>query len=92
MLLVGHASTLDACSRQLVSGSPRTRDDLAKIVHSVPYCSLATVQQCPPTEESTTDDPSDEANTKDRWKLVEPPVPPMTCSANLRFHWQTSLG
>ncbi|EFX80352.1 hypothetical protein DAPPUDRAFT_318481 [Daphnia pulex] len=74
VLLIGHASTLDACSRQLVGGLPRSAQELSRIVHRIPYCSLAAVQQQQP-----------------RWKLIEPPVPPMTYSANLRFDWQTLL-
>lgn len=91
VLLIGHASTLDACSRQLVGGLPRTAQELSRIVHRIPYCSLAAVQQqC--TEEPPVDDSPDEiASNKPRWKLIEPPVPPMTYSANLRFDWQTLL-
>lgn len=91
VLLIGHASTLDACSRQLVGGLPRSAQELSRIVHRIPYCSLAAVQQCLPEESSLDDSPDETGSNKIKWKLIEPPVPPMTYSANLRFDWQTLL-
>ena len=80
ILLVGHASTLDACTRQLIGCAPRSALELSRLVHRIPYCSLAVVQQ-----------ETDAAGQQDvvQWKLVEPPVPPITYSANLRFDWTT---
>jgi len=99
ILLVGHASTLDACSRQLVGGSPRSAQELSRIVHRIPYCSMAVVQGTEPdgshpevghSEASEKDEAKGDAQGK-RWRLVEPPVPPMTYSANMRFDWQTLI-
>ena len=88
ILLVGHASTLDACSRQLVGASPRSAQELSRIVHRIPYCSLACVQQLQQLEPVQPDNKQTDAIN---WKLIEPPVPPMTQSSNLRFDWQTLL-
>ena len=100
-MLVGHASTLDACSRQLVGGLPRNARELSRVVQRVPYCSLCVVEQMEEPEEPTelegsaTLDESDHCQprfdsktTKIEWKLIEPPVPPMTYTGNARFDWQ----
>ena len=93
-MLVGHASTLDACSRQLIGGSPRTAQELSRLVHRIPYCSVAVLQEHQKTCETKLEgvDEVDRCSIiqQDRsWKLVEPPIPPMTHSSNLRFDWNT---
>lgn len=45
IMLVGHASTLDACSRQLTGGAPRNAQEFSRLVQRVPYCSLAVLQK-----------------------------------------------
>ena len=45
VLLVGHAATLDTCSRQLVGREPRTVNELMAIVRKVPYCSVAMLEE-----------------------------------------------
>jgi len=45
VLLVGHAATLDTCSRQLVGKEPRQVTDLMAIVRKVPYCSVAMLEE-----------------------------------------------
>ncbi|KAK9886672.1 hypothetical protein WA026_017589 [Henosepilachna vigintioctopunctata] len=40
ILMIGHASTLDTCSRDLIHGTARNADELFKVVQKVPYCSL----------------------------------------------------
>ena len=44
-MIVGHAASLDACSRQLVGGEPRPVNQLMNIVRKVPYCSVAMVEE-----------------------------------------------
>ncbi|SPP86528.1 protein UBASH3A homolog [Drosophila guanche] len=44
-LVVAHATTLDTCTRQLTGGSPRSSHELFQVMHKIPYCSLATVEQ-----------------------------------------------
>ena len=92
VLLVGHASTIDACSRQLVGRPHRTGHQLAAIVHRIPYCSLVVVQGSDNPPAATDDDaPHADAPDGTAWKLIEPPVPPMTYSGNFRFDWQALL-
>lgn len=45
VLLVGHAATLDTCSRQLVGKEPRPVQELMTIVRKVPYCSVAMLEE-----------------------------------------------
>ncbi|KAH8417553.1 hypothetical protein KR222_001804 [Zaprionus bogoriensis] len=45
LLIVAHATTLDTCSRQLTGGAPRSTGELRQVIHKIPYCSLATVEQ-----------------------------------------------
>ncbi|XP_016978496.1 protein UBASH3A homolog isoform X2 [Drosophila rhopaloa] len=45
ILVVAHATTLDTCSRQLTGGVPRSSNELRQVIHKIPYCSLATVEQ-----------------------------------------------
>lgn len=45
LLVVAHATTLDTCSRQLTGGAPRSTNELRQVIHKIPYCSLATVEQ-----------------------------------------------
>ncbi|XP_043651815.1 protein UBASH3A homolog isoform X2 [Drosophila teissieri] len=45
ILVVAHATTLDTCSRQLTGGVPRSTNELRQVIHKIPYCSLATVEQ-----------------------------------------------
>uniref|UniRef100_A0A0K2TCK2 Ecdysteroid-phosphate phosphatase n=2 Tax=Lepeophtheirus salmonis TaxID=72036 RepID=A0A0K2TCK2_LEPSM len=81
VLVVAHAPTLDACSRQLVGGEARTVSEMMNIIKKVSYCGVALVTQIPSPSESQTP----------KWKLDKPNFPPMThCSSN-RFDWTILL-
>ncbi|XP_050735772.1 protein UBASH3A homolog isoform X4 [Eriocheir sinensis] len=72
VLLVGHAATLDTCTRQLVGGSPRSAHEMTSIIKKVPYCSFAFAAQ----------------ENSGSWSLQEPPFPPTTHSSNMRYDWR----
>ncbi|KAH8268024.1 hypothetical protein KR018_006561 [Drosophila ironensis] len=76
ILIVAHATTLDTCSRQLTGGRPRSTNELRQVIHKIPYCSLAVVEQV----------------DEDEWQLVEPDCLPVTHSKNPRFEWNALAG
>lgn len=45
ILIVGHASTLDTCTRLLIGESVRSSTDLTRVMMKVPYCSLVAIEQ-----------------------------------------------
>lgn len=73
MLLVGHAATLDTCTRQLTGRTPRSAADLVQLVHKIPYCGLCVAQEseggwslvAPPTLPLT-----HSANTRFDWRSM----------------------
>ncbi|XP_045594027.1 ecdysteroid-phosphate phosphatase isoform X2 [Procambarus clarkii] len=59
VLLVGHAATLDTCTRQLVGGTPRSAHEMTAIIKKIPYCSTSAVLEWP----------------SGHWSLVQPVLP-----------------
>ncbi|XP_055524218.1 ecdysteroid-phosphate phosphatase isoform X2 [Wyeomyia smithii] len=76
ILLVGHATTLDTCTRNIVGEKLRSTNDMSRIMQKVPYCSMAVMES--------------ETGTAN-WKLVEPPCDPVTHTNNNRFDWKILL-
>ncbi|XP_042218725.1 protein UBASH3A homolog [Homarus americanus] len=59
VLLVGHAATLDTCTRQLIGGAPRSAHEMTTIIKKIPYCSTSAVLEWP----------------SGHWSLVQPVLP-----------------
>ncbi|KAG8189963.1 hypothetical protein JTE90_009102 [Oedothorax gibbosus] len=75
ILFVGHASTLDACSRQLVGQQPKNEADMMKCITKLPLTAIAAV----------------ELDSGSQWKLIEPPILPPTHLKNAAFDWRILL-
>ena len=72
---MGHASTLDTCSRQLTGRPPRVEKELLHFVQRVPYASVCFVDETPDKT----------------WHLTNPRFPPLKHCDNLGFDWQILL-
>lgn len=72
ILIVGHAGTLDASTRQLVGEQPRNSAELTRIVQKVPYCGVCA---CEESESGS-------------WQIVCPPFPTLTHAPNPRYDWR----
>ncbi|XP_018328466.1 protein UBASH3A homolog isoform X2 [Agrilus planipennis] len=44
VFFVGHAATLDVCTRELIGGKPRSSNEMSKLLPKVPYCSVTVVE------------------------------------------------
>lgn len=73
IFIVGHAATLDTCSRELTGHPVRTHADMTRVMQKVTYCSLVLVEQQQP---------------QGNWQLTDPPCYPLTHNKNTRFDWK----
>lgn len=76
VMFVGHAATLETCTRQLIGAHPCSLQDLTKLVQKVPYCGMCVCQE------------SDSGGKSSTWDFIDPPVPPLTHAPNVRFDWR----
>ncbi|KAJ3590524.1 hypothetical protein NHX12_008474 [Muraenolepis orangiensis] len=76
VLLVAHASSLDACTRQLQGRGHQNPQDFIQGVRKVPYLGFCACEE----QEDT-----------GMWQLVDPPVLPLTHGPNHSFDWRESL-
>jgi len=74
ILFVGHAATLEVCTRHLCGQQPRTYQEFNSVIRKVSYLGLNLCER----------NPSD-----GQWQLKQPPVPPLQHSNNILFDWQT---
>ncbi len=77
ILIVGHASSLDGCTRYLQGLSARPALEFSKIVQKVPYCGAIALQ---------------EYTDFGIWDLMTPPFPTLTHAPNGRFDWHIMQG
>ncbi|XP_071959698.1 ubiquitin-associated and SH3 domain-containing protein B-like [Antedon mediterranea] len=72
-LIVGHAGSLDGCTRLLQGLSPRPALEFTKIVQKVPYCGVIALK---------------EYKEMLVWDMFPPPFPTLTHGPNPRFDWR----
>ncbi|XP_047498667.1 protein UBASH3A homolog isoform X3 [Penaeus chinensis] len=75
ILLVGHAATLDTCTRQLVGGAPRSAHEMTSIIKKVPYGCTAKIEE----------------TDCGQWRLSPAEVNPVTYSGIMEFDWRVLL-
>ncbi|XP_051521921.1 ubiquitin-associated and SH3 domain-containing protein B-like isoform X2 [Myxocyprinus asiaticus] len=76
ILFVGHASSLEACTRQIQGLSPQNPKDFVQVVRKIPYLGLCACEEQGDTEV---------------WQLVDPPILPLTHGPNHSFSWRETL-
>lgn len=72
ILIVGHAASLDTCTRQLIGKSPLSGEEMLPMLREIPYCSVAMAYQ----------------DNLGKWMLEEPPFPSITNTSNKTYNWK----
>lgn len=67
MLILGHAGSVEVCTRQILGKSPRSTKDFRDICPKVPYCGLLVCQE--------------DVKTK-TWSVIKAPIFPLTHGQN----------
>lgn len=76
VLIVAHASSLEACSRQIQGLTPQTSKDFVQVVRKIPYLGFCACEEIGETGV---------------WQLVDPPILPLTHGPNHTFNWRETL-
>ncbi|XP_059812919.1 ubiquitin-associated and SH3 domain-containing protein B-like isoform X2 [Hypanus sabinus] len=76
VLIVAHASSLEACTRQLQGLSARNSKDFVQVVRKIPYLGFCACE---------------ELEDAGIWQLVDPPILPLTHGPNHSFSWRDIL-
>ena len=84
VLLVGHGTSLDVCTRQLVGEPVRSPADLISLIKGVPYCAVSMAKQ-----ESGVAQEGDTQNSELKFKLVKPPILTLQHSMNQKYNWKS---
>lgn len=71
--MVGHACTLDTCSRLIIGKKARNQAELSRLLQKVPYVSVIAIEQSP---------------TDNEWSLKDSSCFPVTHNKNARFEWK----
>ncbi|KAI4895581.1 hypothetical protein NFI96_015673 [Prochilodus magdalenae] len=75
VLMVGHASSLEACTRQLQGQTLRNSKEFIQIVRKIPYLGMCACEE----------------QDSGVWQLVDPPILPLTHGPNHSFSWRETL-
>ncbi|TSK82124.1 Ubiquitin-associated and SH3 domain-containing protein B [Bagarius yarrelli] len=76
VLIVAHASSLEACTRQMQGLSPQNSKDFVQVVRKIPYLGFCACEEMGETGV---------------WQLVDPPILPLTHGPNHSFNWRETL-
>ncbi|XP_078537964.1 ubiquitin-associated and SH3 domain-containing protein B [Lissotriton helveticus] len=76
ILIVAHASSLEACTRQLQGLSPQNAKDFVQVVRKIPYLGFCACEELRDTG---------------IWQLTDPPILPMTHGPTGGFNWRETL-
>ncbi|XP_065137310.1 ubiquitin associated and SH3 domain containing Bb isoform X1 [Paramisgurnus dabryanus] len=76
ILFVGHASSLEACTRKIQGLPPKNPKDFVQGVRKIPYLGLCACE---------------EQGDTGVWQLVDPPILPLTHGPNHSFSWRETL-
>ncbi|MED6237812.1 Ubiquitin-associated and SH3 domain-containing protein B [Ataeniobius toweri] len=76
VLIVAHASSLEACTRQMQGLSPQNSKDFVQVVRKIPYLGFCACE---------------EMGEIGVWQLVDPPILPLTHGPNHSFNWREML-
>lgn len=76
VLIVAHASSLEACTRQIQGLSPQSSKDFVQVVRKIPYLGFCACEELGETGV---------------WQLVDPPILPLTHGPNHSFNWREML-
>ncbi len=71
-MFVGHAPTIEVCTRQLCGGEPRV-SEFRSVVRKVSFLAIAQCEKNPFTQ---------------KWKLKKPPIPALKHLAVDEFDWK----
>ncbi|XP_076832473.1 ubiquitin associated and SH3 domain containing Bb isoform X2 [Brachyhypopomus gauderio] len=75
VLVVGHASSLEACTRQLQGLPLHNSKEFVQVVRKIPYLGVCACEE----------------QDRGVWQLVDPPVLPLTHGPNHSFSWRETL-
>ncbi|XP_026103062.1 ubiquitin-associated and SH3 domain-containing protein B-like [Carassius auratus] len=76
VLIVAHASSLEACTRQIQGLTPQNSKDFVQVVRKIPYLGFCACEEMGETGV---------------WQLVDPPILPLTHGPNHSFNWRETL-
>ncbi|XP_029429635.1 ubiquitin-associated and SH3 domain-containing protein B isoform X2 [Rhinatrema bivittatum] len=76
ILIVAHASSLEACTRQLQGLLPQNSKDFVQVVRKIPYLGFCSCEELGETG---------------LWQLTDPPILPLTHGPTGGFNWRETL-